>query len=205
MERNKIEYEEVLEIIGQYYPLYYAFSEKKYHNSVEHIRYNNVINNLSTRSKKEELYYNILCSIFKNYYVKRWTNTTYPSIQFSILLHENQPVLDDDIDLMKALNGRRFNLEIFISRISPYYYLYTSEENLEDNRWDFKVHSETYIIDEEFLKRLDMEMQKIHMVKISRELVHKEVPFVETELLPYGEQYVTIFNCLFSDMITTYY
>ena len=122
-----------------------------------------------------------------------------------VLLHENQPILDDDIELMSVLQGKRYNLEIFISRISPYYYAYTSEERYVDSEWSFEIHPSDYILEVKYLRQLEKEMFLNGMKKLSRKLAHTSVPFVETELLPRDGKEVEIFNCLFSDMVTTYY
>lgn len=208
MKNKWCEYKEILSVIEKYYPKECKYSEKKYQESEEYKRYQDIINNLIIREKKEKEYYDLLCSIFSQYYVKRWTNITYPSFQFSVLLHKNQSILDDDVELMEILNGRRLNLEVFISRISKYYYIYTSEEiyNVNgDKSWIFNSHSEKYIVGKDYLKQLHKKMEEKGMVKLSKEMVHISVPFIETELLPRKKHDLEIFNCLFSDMETSYY
>lgn len=201
-------YIKILNIIGQYYPKECEFISQDYINSKEYKKYKRVINNLPLFKQKEKEYYNMICSIFSQYYVKRWTNTTYPCFQFSVLLHKNQDILDDDVELMDALGGRRYNLEIFISRISNYYYAYTSEEiydKTQNENWTFDSHSATYILQKDNLKRLQKEMKKKEIKKLNKKLAHIKVPFIETELLPRQGREVEVFNCLFSDMVIDYY
>lgn len=208
MKNEWCEYKKILDVIEKYYPTECKFSEKRYQESKEYKRYKSVIDNLAICEQKEKEYYDLLCSIFCEYYVKRWTNTTYPSFQFSVLLHKNQSILDDDIELMKALNGRRLNLEIFISRISQYYYIYTSEEIYKingDKTWTFHSYSEKYAVEETCLRQLQKSMEEKGMIKLSKKMVHVDVPFIETELLPRKQHDLEIFNCLFSDMEENYY
>ena len=208
MESKWCEYKKILDVIDKYYPKECAFTERTYQNSIEFKNYKKVIDNLILREEKDEKYYDLISSVFSEYYVKRWTNATYPSFQYSILLHKNQPILDDDIELMRKLNGKRLNLEIFISRISNYYYMYTSKDmfcNNNDKKWKFYSYDETYVLEKKYIDYFDKEMKKMGMIKLNREMVHIKVPFIETELLPIPNHDVEIFNCLFSDMVIDYY
>lgn len=201
-------YEEILDIINKYYPGDCGFFSEQYKNSKEHKRFTKKTGNLTLFEQKGNEYYNLICSVFPQYYVKRWTNATYPCFQFSVLLHKNQPVLDDDVELMNTLNGKRYNLEIFISRISNYYYVYTTEEIHDEESvesWIFNSHSETFILGERDIRQLNREMKKKGMYRLSQTMAHMEVPFIETELLPDQNHDVKVFNCLFSDMITDFY
>ncbi len=202
------EYKKILKIIGKYYPKECAYTSQEYLDSKEYRKYKRIIKDKGLYRKKEKEYYDMICSIFPQYYVKRWENMTYPCFQFSVLLHKNQSILDDDIELMDALGGKRYNLEIFISRISNYFYIYTSEyiysrEQIEN--WMFESHSATYILEKKYINRLKKEMKKMEMNKLSKTMAHIKIPFIETELLPSRNHEVEVFNCLFSDMIIDYY
>lgn len=202
------EYKKILKIIGKYYPKECEFINQDYVNSREYKKYKGVIKNLTLFKQKEKEYYKMICSIFPQYYVKRWTNTSYACFQFSVLLHKNQPILDDDIELMDALAGKRYNLEIFISRISDYYYVYTSEYRYakeQPENWMFNSHSATFIFEKRYVKKLQKEMKKRGLNKLSKKMAHIKVPFIATELLPSRGHDVEVFNCLFSDMIIDYY
>lgn len=202
------EYKRILKIIGKYYPKECKFISQDYANSQEYKKYKRVIENVDLFKQKEKEYYNMICSIFPQYYVKRWTNTTYPCFQFSVLLHKNQPILDDDIELMDALDGQRYNLEIFISRISDYYYVYTSEHLYDKEQvenWMFDSHSATFVLEKKYVKKLQKEMKKRGVNKLSKKMAHIKIPFIRTELLPRQGHDVEVFNCLFSDMIIDYY
>lgn len=207
------EYREIMDIIDNYYPKECDFGSKKYKQSKEYKRYKKIIDDKVSCKKMEHEYYELICSIFPQYYVWRWTGKvqrTYPSIHFSVLLHENQPILDDNIELIKVLGGRKFNLEIFISRISKFYYVYTNEDIYDENKtenagWSFDSHSETFILKKKDLKQLYKKLEEKGLIRLNRKIAHMEVPFINTELLPVKEHKVEIFNCLFSDMEIDYY
>lgn len=208
MDNKWNEYKKILKIIGKYYPKECEFISQEYQESKEHKKFKRIINDAVFFRQKEKEYYEMICSIFFQYDVKRWDNMTYPCFQFSVLLHKNQSILDDDIELMEELGGRRYNLEIFISRISNYFYVYTSEhiyhkEQIEN--WMFKSHSATFLLDKKYIKKLRKEMKKVGMNKLNRTMAHIKIPFIETELLPSRNHPVEIFNCLFSDMVIDYY
>ncbi len=80
------------------------------------------------RSEKDKFFYKEIKSVFEEYYVKDHKYThLYPSLHYSVLLKKNQDIMDDDIELIKILGGKRYDLEIFISLIFPCCYFYTNE------------------------------------------------------------------------------
>lgn len=206
------EYKKILKIIGKYYPKECRYDTPEYSDSKEYKKYKKILDDKALFRKKQKEYYNMLRSVFPQYYVKCWDDMTYPCIHFSILLHKNRPILDDDVELMDALGGKRFDLDIFISRISNYYYAYTTrsiydkEEDFE-HAWMFGTRSAAFALKKKYLKRLKREMKRRGVSKLSRTMAHIKVPFIETELLPDPEHNyeVRVFNCLFSDMETDYY
>ena len=209
MNRKWNEYRNVLKIIGKYYSRE-QYGSPEYLHSKEYKRYKKILEDKALFKIKQKEYYDMLCKVFPHYYVMRWDNMTYPCIQFSILLHKDQPILDDDVELMEALGGKRYDLDIFISRISNYYYAYTSEyvyNQGQDPDWVFDSHGPAFALKKKYLKRLKSEMKKRGVSKLSRAVAHVKVPFIETELLPVPEHNdeVRVFNCLFSDMVTYYY
>lgn len=52
----------------------------------------------------------------KEYHVKSWTDMEdLKCFEYRILLHEHQPIMDDDIELIQSLGGERRDLFIFVS------------------------------------------------------------------------------------------
>lgn len=213
MGRKWKEYRKILDIIDKYYPKECNFVSKKFQKSKEYKRFKKVIADKALCKKMEQEYYELISGLFPQYYVGRRTGKverTYPSVHFSVLLHENQPILDDDVELMEALGGRRFDLEIFISRISNYYYVYTGKAVYDKNKaenagWSFVSHSATHILEKKDIKRLCQKLEEKGLVRLSRKMAHIEIPYIKTELMPRCGHGVEIFNCLFSDMEIDYY
>ena len=209
MNRKWNEYRKVLKIIGKYYSRE-QYGSPEYLHSKEYKRYKKILEDKALFKKKQKEYYDMLRTVFPHYYVQRWDNMTYPCLQFSILLHKDQPILDDDVELMDALGGKRYNLDVFISRISNYYYACTFEHIYNpgqdfEHEWMFDSHGAAYALKKKYLKRLKREMKKKGVSKLSRAVAHSKVPFIETELLPRDKYEVRVFNCLFSDMVIDYY
>lgn len=213
MGRKWKEYRKILDIIDKYYPKECDFDSKKYQKSKEHKRLKKVLDDKELCKKREKGFYKLVCEVLPQYYVWRWTGKSqrkyYPSTHIGVLLHENQPILDDDIELMEALGGRRFNLEIYISRISNYYYIYVIEyiydkDKPEHERWSFAIHPETHILNKQDLKKLHQKLEEKGLVRLSDKMAHMEVPYIKTALLPRYGRKVRIFNCLFSDLHLDY-
>ena len=53
-----------------------------------------------------------------------------------MLLHKNQPILDDDVELLEALNGKQMDLEIYVSLLTKSYYLYGLETRKQGELWE---------------------------------------------------------------------
>lgn len=133
--------------------------------------------------------------------VVNWTSGESYCYEFKILLCENQKILDDDIILIKELNGVRMDLRIFISAVAPYYYMFTEETKYDesDNKWQFITVEKTDEKTEELVKKIDCCMKKRNYEKLTPTIVKTTVPGIETELKESGQ--ATVFDCLFTDMV----
>lgn len=99
-------------------------------------------------------------------------------------------------------------MEIFISKISNYYYIFTSEDlydENETNQWKFLNYSAKHKLDKKSLLYLRRILKNMGLKRLSRKMAHIEIPFIETELLPREGHRLEIFNCLFSDIEVDYY
>lgn len=192
------EFKDLFNTIYSYYPKYYSFGSKLYMNSSEYLNYQKILLNKNNRIKLGDKCYFILKQVFKNYVVKKWESIEYPSLHYSVLLHYNQPILDDDLDLLFALNGKRFDLEIYVSLISNYFYSYIIETNLINDELIFNYHESKKVISKEQEELLYNKMTSIGLKKLKKNIANLAVPNVETELL-YKDS-VKVFNCLFSDI-----
>ena len=194
------EYREIMESIYTYYPKNCSFEDKKYKATEEHMRYETILKDTKWREKISNKIYKIIQSIFISNYITKWTNNEYPSIHYSVLLHKNQSILDDDEELLAILNGKRLDLELYVSLLDSYYYLYVIEtlKASNKNEWKFNYYNADEFVGEEEMNLLTEKLLIEGFSKIDRNIVHKIVPYIETELHYAGE--VKIFHCLFSDV-----
>ncbi len=199
------EYNKVMHVIEKYYPVGCDYDDFEYQNSKQHKRLEHVLCSTGLFEREQKVYNDVLKQVFPNNYVKHYTDNTYPCYQFSVLLHENQPIMDDDVKLMRKLNGRRFDLVVYVSRISDFYYIYTNETLYDGTEWRFRTHSPAYRLDKGYLYKLQKMFAYMGKRRLDAEFAHMEVPFLRTELLPRENYKVTVFNCLFSDMEVDFY
>ena len=145
---------------------------------------------------------NNLKNIFKDYIVSDWTDLkNYNCYEYRILLHKNQSILDDDIELITALNNERLDLFIFISVLEKYYYIQfnKTEYKSRENKWIFKILKE-------YPEKLQKEMIELkryfsleNYIELKDDIIREKVAYIETEVKNMGD--VRIFDCLFTDII----
>lgn len=195
--------DELLKKIDLYFPKNLSYEDPKYHSSSQIAR---------LLKRREEYLHNELFThhmnkslkqVFKGYEVVDWTNLeSYNGYEYRILLHHNQPILDDDIELMQKLGGKRLDLFLFISILNKNYYFFVNETILENNasEWIFRYvlqyNKEIQCLIEEM--RYLFSMEGYH--EITTEIANIIIEDVETELKSKGK--VTVFNCLFTDLIS---
>lgn len=154
-------------------------------------------------SKKEETVDKKLHQHFRDFSVSNWTDYEELScLEFEVLLVKNQPLLDDDTELIKVLGGERSDLRVYISLISNHFYLYGKKTlyNPSTDAWtfqnlDLRNHEYFYII-EQFI--LDMEENNFKLLPKSDAL--KTLPEVKTKYIDKGE--VKVFHLIFTDLVT---
>ena len=193
------DYTNILQIIYKYYPQNCEYLTNLYKKSEEYLQYENIVNNSELRENLHDKFLQVLKSVFTDYYINIWSNKDYPSLHFSVLLHKNQPILDDDEELLDALNGIRLDLEIYFSFLSNYFYTFIikTSKSMESSDWQFSLQDEEYLIKNEIYS-LTNACKTLGYQKLDYHTAHTIVPNVETELLYEGE--VKIFNCLFTDL-----
>jgi hypothetical protein len=123
---------QVIDTIYLYFPNNLSFTDPNYILSLQYKRMLKIRDkHLIDNSKKESLWEK-LTNVLKEYCVVDWTdlksNNCY---EYRILLHKNQPILDDDNELIKALNGKRQDLFLFISILDNLFYMFINETLLD--------------------------------------------------------------------------
>ncbi|MBO8173203.1 MAG: hypothetical protein H0Z33_15100 [Bacillaceae bacterium] len=195
-------YSKLLKIIEQYYPKNISYEDPMYKLTSQY---------LNLFSKKKEYMNNKLLkyrfnkpliNLFKGYEVINRTDFESSNCyEYRILLHKNQKILDDDIELMNHLNGKRVDLFIFISILEKYYYYFTNETLYDFNikKWSFKnVKLPNRILP--LVSEFNNFMSHKGYEKLDDTMVRRIVDEIETEHIEKGK--VNIFNCLFTDLIS---
>ena len=186
--------DDINSIIYNFYSKHCEYGSKFYIKTKEYKKYLKCI-------RKNIKYKNLektIEKVLKNYYLKTWSKKDEAGIHFSILLHEGQDILDDDVELLESLGGRRLDLEVYISKLTKVYYLYIMETIYMNDEWTFKVFDVDKIIDKELIIDLENVFNQQGYFELTRDLVNEIVPEIETELHYEGE--VKVFHCLFSDL-----
>ena len=192
--------------IYQYYPRYISYSKDSYQMSTEYSLYKKITNDKLLRETKNTELLTEIKKFVKDYCISIGTQTDYPSLHYSILLHEGHPILDDDEELLISLNGRRLDFELYISLLSNYYYYFTIETTIDMDKTKlmFRVlfDSEILLKERDMISQLQLGLYSLGYEQIKSDIAHIIVPDVETELKYSNE--ASIFNCLFSDLIDNY-
>ena len=185
---------EILEVIYEYYPKKCKYSTIEYQNSREFKKY---IQKIKYNSEYMNVYKE-LKHIFKQYYIKIWSANDEPGKHISVLFHKNHDILDDDVELIKKLGGKRLNLEIYISKLVKVYYIYMQETIYKDGKWSFFNYDYNYYMEDSLKKKLNKTMQYLGYKELLKNDVNSIVWDIETECHYTNE--VKVFHCLFSDL-----
>jgi len=200
MENSNLD--ELYHLIYNYYPRQFEYSSAEYQNSEQYKRLRSVLSNNAQWIKKDKLLYDCLDAAFQTNYLKKWTSIDYPSIHYMLLLHENQPIMDDDEELLDVLNGRRLDLEIYISLLGNYYYSFVVEMiRNDDNKLSLMFYQDD-LFAPDYSKILIKCMEQLGYCRLDSETVHRRVTDINAELKDCTE--TTIFHCLFSDLESYY-
>lgn len=196
---------EALSIVYKYYPQKVSYNEPEYINSIQFneqlkVKKRHVASNIGENYEKG------LQQLFKNYSVANWTDLGSANCyEYRILVHEKQQILDDDIELMRALNGTRLDLHLFISILENYLFLFACKTtfDFEEQEWYFENANQ---YNSEILNICNKVTAYFNMIKfkeVTAKIAKKIVPDVETQYAEMGK--TSIFNCLFTDLETIIY
>lgn len=150
---------------------------------------------------KENDFYDEIQRIAHGFAVVDWTDMNSCCYELKILLHKNQEVLDDDVELMSALNGTRYDLRVFISVLHPYYFLFIEETRYIEalDKWLFNSKSVSSIEGNRLSKEICSYLSQRGYFEITNIIAKEIVPDVQTELKDVGQ--ATVFDCLFTDIM----
>lgn len=71
-----------------------------------------------------------IIDLCKQYKVVDWIDEESCCYEFKILLHENQEILDDDIELIETLGGERNDLRIFLVYLINFIICFWKKQNM---------------------------------------------------------------------------
>lgn len=122
-------------------------------------------------------------------------------VGYIVLLHPDQPLLDDDEELLEALHGTRYDLEIYCSMLSPFYYMEcrrTTLTQLDDGkRLTFaRAASPCPAVP----KKVAETLEEVGFSALSRPVILYPVPDLDVEFVPMGK--TILFSCLFESLFT---
>ena len=204
-----IEINELLSLVYHYYPKRCAFESREYQTSSEYSRYLSTVMDLTKRTEIDKMIFPHIaeCATGYNVLLREHSNyENYPCIEYSVLLHKNHLILDDDVDLILSLGGKRLDLELSFSLLGNYFYYILNETvgGKDTLAWSFSVLTDEQLPHEEkmLIKVLCSKAVSLGFKLLSSNLAHTVVPEVATECINSGE--ATIYNCLFTDMKTHY-
>ena len=198
MKNNKI-----LEQIYEYYPKNICFNSKEYQNSPEYLRQIQKRKNSYNDLKYKQYLERKLENIFEGFAVCDWTDLeTYNCYEYRILLHKNQEIDDDDLNLITCLGNERLDMFLFISVLEKYYYLTINKTkyNPQNKEWNFESAGENFEFFKDEIKKLKDFLQEENYAGLSEKTAKTLIKDVGTELKGTGS--AMIFDCLFTDIIT---
>lgn len=172
----------------------YKFRKESYYRKRNYRRAKN------NQPYENELYAK-LSKIFSYYAVTRWTDVEeYDCYQYKILLHRNQEVLDDDVELIGVLGGLKRELRIYFSTLDNFYYYYIRETqyDISMDHWIFRNIFEIPSLLSKEVKCLNDFLESKCYYKVTDEQAQTVIPNIETEYFRGGT--VRIFDCLFTQI-----
>lgn len=132
------------------------------------------------------------------------------SYRYHILMHKNQPILDDDINLIKNLDGIKYELIFVLSYLDNYCYYYIVENrfNFYLKKWNFRdkfknrdfVEIENQFLQSDEIRKFNNFLSENNYYFISDNFINLIIEDIETELCDFGE--TKIYSALFSDLLS---
>lgn len=140
-------------------------------------------------------------NIIVGYKIVDWTDKESRCLEYKILLHKNQLLLDDDKELINELGGTRKDLRIFISVIDTYYYMFVEETRYIEalGEWRFQKKEITYDSELQWItKRVDGYLRNLGYKRLFEKDVKMKVTDIEMEYKEPND--INVFDCLFTDL-----
>ncbi|KMZ54869.1 hypothetical protein [Dorea sp. D27] len=199
MEKDNID--KLIMKIYNYYPIGLKYGTLDYMESKEYLARKRKVSLKNDKDEYRKELYESLCAICKGYSVVDWTEEKAGCYEFKILLHKNQGILDDDIELIQRLGNQRYDIRVFVSALEPVFYLFEEKTiyNPYANSWEFITVNRGGEEQEKIESKIIRFFEKKGIEKIKVDIAKKGVKGIETELKYFNK--ATVFDCLFTDLV----
>lgn len=198
---NDTSIQTLISLIKQYFPSNISYNDPAYHTSIEHQRLLKRQKDMLENTAFLEYLTHKLEQVSYPYPLINWINLEdYPDIEYKILLHKHQDILDNDELLLKQLKGVRRDIYLWISIIGKYYH-YNIEKMIKRAEKYYFCYDALCGEDEiAMIQRLEQFFAQEGYAKLPEEAANYILEDIEIELSVRGE--TTIFKCLFNDLLT---
>jgi hypothetical protein len=198
---NSTNIKDLISLIRRYFPSNLSYDDPAYQSSVEHQRLLKRQKEMLENTSFIECLTNKLEQISYPYPLINWINLEeYPDIEYKILLHKNQDILDNSDLLLTQLKGVRRDIFLWVSIIGKYYYYSIEKMIKKSDKYYFcydVLHEEEEV---KMTHRLEQFFMHKGYAKLPEDAANYIIEDIETELSVRGE--TTIFKCLFNDLWT---
>lgn len=154
----------------------------------------------SARRQRSATLLRLLERAAAGYHVAEWTEDGYPGFEYRVLAHAGQPPLDDDVELLAALGGERFDVFVNVNELIPCFFMFCSRTLLAPtgNLQVFEPAASEEAV--QLMGLLRGALLSGGVGEMSVEEALSKVEDAETELSAPGE--TTLFDCVYTDLVT---
>ncbi|MGX7263942.1 hypothetical protein [Enterococcus crotali] len=192
----------IFQLIDYYYPKGISYELSVEQKLFQVANRETKINKSRNSDTKEQLLV-ALRKIFSEYNVIDMVDEESCCYEFDILLKKNQPILDNDRQLIEKLGNTRYDIRIFFSCLGDYYYYFIDKTKYHPkiHTWEFTTKEIHYNVEiKNKLKEMENYFARLQYELLSNELVRLPVKEVETYYKEKND--VIVFDCLFTDLVT---
>ena len=153
------------------------------------------------RRKKQSTFTSLLKIAFPRCPVVNWTSiSSDTSYKYRILLNETvESIMDDDIELIQHLGGKRKDLYVYFSYLANYWHWHVIDTSFSDGVWNSQI---TYGIPDEYARNIEglrINIEELGFAELDEATVKTQVKKASVPLVERGK--ATAFNLLFSDTL----
>ena len=153
------------------------------------------------RRKKQSTFTSLLKIAFPRCPVVNWTSiSSDTSYKYRILLNETvESIMDDDIELIQHLGGKRKDLYVYFSYLANYWHWHVIDTSFSDGVWNSRI---TYGIPDGYKRNIEglrINIAELGFAELDEATVKTQVKEASVPLVERKKS--TVFNLLFSDTL----